>query len=133
MLEIKYGKQGDVGICAMNRGTKVEVRDLFLQIPARLKFLKSTSVESKKCEEVFYKIALCHTDKSFYLKRDGKIRFEFSKGQDVISRIRLIWPKDLVDNFHGVDFKVGDVCVSGYVCDPKYSQARGDRIIFFCK
>ncbi|WP_461833886.1 DNA mismatch repair endonuclease MutL [Desulfothermus sp.] len=130
-LEIRYGKQEDLGICALNRGTKVEVRDLFLQVPARLKFLKSTPVESKRCEEVFYKIALCHIDKEFYLKRDGKERFRFSKNEDVLSRIKSIWPQELVDNFRTVDYKIGDVAVLGYVCDPKYSQNRGDRIIFF--
>jgi len=130
-LEIKYGKQGDLSICALNRGTKVEVRDLFLQIPARLKFLKSTPVESKRCEEVFYKIALCHTDKKFHLKRDGKERFKFSKDQDIISRIKHIWPEELVNNLQSVNYRIGDISVSGYVCDPKYSQARGDRIIFY--
>lgn len=131
VIEVIFGVEQGLSVCAMNRGTKVEVRDLFLKVPARLKFLKSKNVEAKKCQEIFYKTALCHLDKDFVFIADGKQVFNFSKGEDFLMRLGKIWPDRLVANFREVDFAEGAYKVYGYVGDPKYPQARGDRIIFY--
>ncbi len=130
-IEVVYGTLRDIVPCPLNRGTKVEVRDLFLKVPARLKFLKSASVEAKKCEEVFYKIALCHEDKEFSFKRDGKERFKFLKNEELKTRLERIWPKKVVEGLEFVEYKFSDYLLKGYVSDPHHVQPRGDRIIFF--
>ena len=130
-IEVFYGEAKEPTISALNKGTKVEVRDLFLKVPARLKFLKSTGVETKRCEEVFYKIALSHPDKEFNFVRDGKSRFKFQKQETILDRLSKIWHKRIVDNLREVDFTLGDGRVYGYVGDPTLSQSRGDRIIFY--
>ncbi len=131
VIEVFYGDIRGVTIGALNPGTRVEVRDLFLKVPARLKFLKSTGVEAKRCEEVFYKIVLTHLDKEFIFVRDSRPRFVFHKDEQIKDRLSKIWPSSLVDSLLHVDFNLGDYKVYGYVGDPKKSQARGDRIIFY--
>lgn len=53
-------------------GTKVSVRDLFFNVPARLKFLRSTSTESGHVSDVFVALALGRPEVTFVLSRDGR-------------------------------------------------------------
>ncbi len=58
-------------------GTSVEVRDLFFNVPARRKFLKSTGTESAHVSEVLMLAALARPDVSFFLVRDGRAAREW--------------------------------------------------------
>lgn len=57
---------------ARERGTSVEVRDLFFNTPARRKFLKSGSTERGHCETAFRRLALAHPEIAFELGCDGR-------------------------------------------------------------
>jgi len=59
------------------RGTSVEVRDLFFNVPARRKFLKSTGTEAAHVGEVVLLAALARPDVSFFLVRDGRTAREW--------------------------------------------------------
>jgi DNA mismatch repair protein MutL len=58
-------------------GTSVEVRDLFFNVPARRKFLKSTGTESAHVSEAMLLAALARPDVSFFLVRDGRVAREW--------------------------------------------------------
>jgi DNA mismatch repair protein MutL len=58
-------------------GTSVEVRDLFFNVPARRKFLKSTGTESAHVSEAMMLAALARPDVSFFLVRDGRAAREW--------------------------------------------------------
>jgi len=64
-------------------GTSVEVRDLFFNVPARRKFLKSTGTESAHVSEAMMLAALARPDVSFFLVRDGRAAREWLR---VLSR-----------------------------------------------
>jgi DNA mismatch repair protein MutL len=61
-------------------GTKIEVKDLFYSIPARLKFLKSNTTELANCIEVVKKLALSSPQISFTLKCEEKILLKLGTG-----------------------------------------------------
>src|ERR1019366_712625 len=63
-------------------GTSVEVRDLFFNVPARRKFLKSTGTESAHVSEALMLAALARPDVSFFLVRDGRAAREMVAGAD---------------------------------------------------
>jgi DNA mismatch repair protein MutL len=58
-------------------GTSVEVRDLFFNVPARRKFLKSTGTEAAHVTEALLLAALARHDVSFFLVRDGRVAREW--------------------------------------------------------
>jgi DNA mismatch repair protein MutL len=58
--------------CGMSPGTKVTVRDLFFNVPARLKFLRSTATESAHVSETVDGVALANPGVSITLTRDGR-------------------------------------------------------------
>ena len=67
-----------IGPCATNQGTSVSVRDLFYNVPARRKFLKSDNAELRRIVDLLQQIALSHPDIAFELEHDGRSLFTFA-------------------------------------------------------
>ncbi len=61
------------------KGTKISVKNLFFNVPARRKFLKSDSVELKHINDEFIRLALAHTDISFSFYHNGKELYRLVK------------------------------------------------------
>ncbi len=65
MLEVVGGQKRELVPATLTRGTRVRVRDLFFNVPARLKFLKKSSGEIQECLDALEATALCHPDIAF--------------------------------------------------------------------
>src|SRR5580693_3271528 len=68
-------------------GTSVEVRDLFFNVPARRKFLKSTGTEAAHVTEAILLSALARPDVSFFLVRDGRTAREWLRARSRGERV----------------------------------------------
>ena len=75
-------------------GTLITVEDLFYNVPARLKFLKSAQTEFYYCYNYFVDIALYHYDKAFILKKNDKLIFDLKPARDLQNRILDLFKKD---------------------------------------
>jgi DNA mismatch repair protein MutL len=71
-------------------GTRVEVRDLFFNVPARRKFLRSTGTESGHVTEVVEAAALTRPEVTFTLTRDGRIVREFLRANGRAERVAQV-------------------------------------------
>lgn len=71
-IELRFGEVSGQGPAALDSGTLVEVRDLFANIPARLKFLKTASTELKYCREALERLALNYLAAGFRLYSQGR-------------------------------------------------------------
>lgn len=76
-LTSSFGRLGHVEPIALNSGTRVTVKNLFENVPARLKFMKSASAEVSQIRLVIQALALCHPRVEFTLKVEGKLDFVF--------------------------------------------------------
>ncbi len=130
-IEVCFGKTSETYPCSLREGTRVEVRDLFIRTPARLKFLRSKGAEAKRCEETFMKIALAHTDKGFSFKRDGKEIYFLEGGEDLYQRLSHLWPPTFVKEMIEIEDSYGPISLKGMVAPPSLSQRRGNRILFY--
>ena len=74
--------------------TLITVEELFYNVPARLKFLKSSQTEFYYCYNYFVDVALYHFDKAFVLKKNNKVVFDLKPVHDVHQRILDIYKKD---------------------------------------
>jgi len=109
--------------CAI--GTIMEIKDLFYNIPARLKFLKTSKTEFSYIHELVQTIALIHTDIAFSLKNDGKSILETNGLKDTLATIKNIYAKDAVNYLKEVlkTDTVAKTKISGYVSTPNYTRS----------
>ena len=75
-IEAIDGKIGESAINARTPGTTVKIEDLFFNLPARKKFLKSEATEYSHCLNVVLALALAHPNISFYLQHNQKVIFD---------------------------------------------------------
>lgn len=111
-----------VGIepCARNRGTTVEVRSLFYNVPARKKFQKSAGANAAQVSRIIEEIALARPQVAFSLKMQGKMAFEIG-AQEWKKRVEEI----LGEHEHEIQCKQGSLSIRGFVRAPH--KAMGSR------
>lgn len=124
-IVIEGGKASEVSECGVNKGTIIEVRDLFFNVPARKKFLKSVSKEGSLINDIITRIALAHPNISFKLYNNHKkILHTFGNGE-IKDTIRTVYGKSITDNILYYEDTSDLVTVYGYV--GKEEIARGSR------
>ncbi len=87
-LKVEGGGEARARPCGCAPGTTVEVRDLFFNVPARRKFLKSTATESAHVGETVLLAALARPDVTFVLARDGRVAREYLRVQTRAERAK---------------------------------------------
>jgi DNA mismatch repair protein MutL len=113
------------------RGTTVTVRTLFFNTPARRKFLRSASSESRAIWDTVSTLALAHPETGFDLTLDGRTRLAVPGAQTPDERLAAIWGAELVSTLIAVDFAVGSVHVHGFAQRPADAQPTGRRTQLF--
>ncbi|SFV35560.1 DNA mismatch repair endonuclease MutL [Hyphomicrobium facile] len=101
-VTVTRGSKAPVGPAAVNRGTVVEVRDLFSATPARLKFLKSERAEAMAVTDVVRRLAMAHPDIGFTLQTGEKKPAVFARGDRSsaawLERIGAIMGREFMDD-----------------------------------
>ena len=124
-ISIEGGKSSEVIECGINKGTILEVRDLFFNVPARKKFLKSASKESSLINDIITRLALANPKISFKLYNNHKkVLHTFGNG-DLKDVIRTIYGKSITDNILYFSDTSDLITVYGYI--GKEEIARGSR------
>lgn len=109
--------------CAI--GTIMEIKDLFYNIPVRLKFLKSANTEFSYIQEIVQSIALSHPDVSIELKKFGKTILKITGQNNLIQTIKEVYSADVTNNLKEV-LKTDDLSglkISGFVSTPDYTRS----------
>lgn len=112
-------------------GTETTVRDLFYNIPARKKFLKSNSTEERHITEIVSLISLAHPDIAFELTMDNRKIISSGAGEDLMPRIRDIYGRDLADAMIRVEHETERIRIKGYITKRGVTRpTRQDQRIF---
>lgn len=131
VIRVSFGERSGVEPSSLHQGTVVEVRDLFSNVPARLKFLKSPATEVKRCLEWLERQVLARTDVAFSLMSDGRTLLQCLPGETLAARLARMWPPQVVEALAPFDAERSGVRVHGLAARPDVSQPHGSRILIF--
>ena len=117
--EVKKSQTG----CAV--GTIMDIKDLFYNLPARLKFLKSQKTEFAYINELIQSLALVHTNVAFELKNNGKTIIKTTGQGDTLQVLKEVFSEDIAKNLREVfkTDKMSGLKISGFVSTPDYTRA----------
>lgn len=115
-------KQVETG-CAI--GTIMEIRDLFYNIPARLKFLKNSNTEFSYIQELVQSIAIVNPNIAFELKKNGKTVLKTSGNNELKYALKEIFSSNVTDNLKEVlkTDNLSGMKISGYVSTPDFTRS----------
>jgi DNA mismatch repair protein MutL len=130
-IEVNGGRIDQVGGAARQRGTTVTVRGLFFNTPARRKFLRSASSESRASWEAIATLALAHPEAGFELYLDGRTRLVVPPGQTAVERLEAVWGADIARSLVPVEYAAGSFRISGFIQRPADAQPTGRRTQLF--
>ena len=130
-VDVHFGDFRQEGPTAMVQGTRIEVRDLFANVPARLKFLKSQATEVRRCQEVLERMALSRLDVGFKLTIGEKPVMRFVAGQNLLSRLGAVWPPAVTQALVPVESDMHGCRVTGFAGLSHVGQARADKMLFY--
>ena len=115
---------------ACPKGSNFQVKNLFFNIPARRKFLKSNQTELSNILTEFERIALVNPDVSFTLHHNGTEMLNLPAIQ-LKQRIMGVFGKKINQELLSVDVDTTMVRISGFVGRPETSRKKGARQYFF--
>ncbi len=112
-------------------GTTISVTELFYNVPARKKFLKSDVSESSNINEIVSSLALSKENISFKYISNGNIVFKTPKTNNFINTISSLYDKELYDSLLTVDYRSDILKISGYTTNLNYYRGnRKQQLIF---
>lgn len=115
LVHIKGGKLESNEVGTVSKGTKIIVRDLFFNTPARLKFLKSYYTELNGVVSLIEKLSLSHPNISFKLSSDNKELIKTSGSDDLLKTIYEIYGYNVSKNMVYIEGHNDDYDINGYV------------------
>ncbi len=126
-IRVTAGRADPVRPAPANRGTVVELRDLFFATPARLKFLRSERAETQAVVDVIRRLAMAEPSVGFTLHDDDRLLFRADAEQGDLfdalhARLTRVMGRDFIDNAIPVDAERDGVRLTGFAALPTYSR-----------
>ena len=134
-IVVNAGELVETSTAGCPPGTLVEVRDLFCNVPARRKFLRSFATEEGRVKGIFTVHALAHPGIGFSLVVDGRELYRLAPANSLADRLLDIYGADFVESLIPLpppsDAQRNAVRVSGYIEKPNLSMpTRRDQYVF---
>ena len=131
-VTIQGGRMRDVKDAAHPRGTTIAVRDLFFNVPARRKFLRSEATETFHLTNLVTHYALAHPEIAFAFVNNGRDVVRAVPAKDLRERAYQIFGEEFLENLLPVDGGDAQVArVTGFVSAPRDRRTSRDSQYLF--
>ncbi|MFK7867512.1 MAG: DNA mismatch repair endonuclease MutL [Alphaproteobacteria bacterium] len=127
-IAIQAGNKQAAMPASLNRGTQIEVRDLFYAVPARLKFLRSERAELMAITEIMDRLAMANPDISFKLYDQDKAKRSFNAkpalppADQLLHRLGEVLGRNFVDNSVYINANRDGFILTGYAGLPTFNR-----------
>jgi DNA mismatch repair protein MutL len=118
----------------LQAGTRIEVSDLFYNVPARRKFLRTDRTEFKHVDLLVRRLALGRFDVGFELAHNGKSVSSLPPAASEAEqehRVERILGREFLQHAVRIRQERGGLALHGWVAEPRYNRAQADRQFFF--
>jgi DNA mismatch repair protein MutL len=128
---ITGGKLQDVLDAGCPPGTRFEIRNLFFNVPARRKFLRTEATELAQIRQLFAVYALAHPETGLTFTSDGREVYNLPGGSSLADRITALYSPGFLSHLRKLDFAADGVKVSGFAGLPQTGRKdRSDQYVF---
>ena len=105
-------------------GCNMMIKNIFFNVPARRKFLKSNQVELSNIVREFERLALVNYSKEFTLSHNGNVMYQLMAGDTLKSRITSLFSRSLDQQLIPIETETSLVKLTGYVGRPENARKR---------
>jgi DNA mismatch repair protein MutL len=114
-------------------GTSVEVRDLFYNVPARRKFLRTDKTELGHVDQLLTRFALAHAAVSLRLSHNGRVSLDLAPADSPLAPERLgrLLGEQFLAHALPVDERAVGLRLHGLVASPAFARSQGDMQFFY--
>jgi DNA mismatch repair protein MutL len=130
-LKLNGGTQVSSGPCAMSVGSRVTVRNLFWNVPARLKFLKSEAAETGHVTDQVMRLALSHPQVAFRLEIQGRAVIDQPAKETLDARVRALFGSTVAERLLPINANVDTMQLSGFIAHPQEARPTSKRQFVF--
>lgn len=128
---VEGGTLKEVSVAGCPEGTRVSVTNLFYNVPARLKFLKTEATELGHVVDHVQWAALAFPNVRFVLVHNGRTLIDSPPCENRAERIRLLYGKEFAEHLIGFSRQLETVELEGYVGDPHLTKPNRAMQFFF--
>jgi len=115
----------NVEVAGAEKGTVVKIEDLFYNVPARKKFLRSIESELNSLVDVIIRYSLAYPKISFKLTSNDKVLLNTTSTEEGLNTIQSVYGNETAKNMMAVEYEDDLISIKGYIGKP--SIARGDK------
>jgi len=123
LLRVEGGQAEPISHDAGPRGTVILVEDLFYNVPARLKFLKSDTTELGQILDHVSRYAVAYPAVAFRLRHNGQEALMTAGDGDALGAIAAVWGREVARSLAEVRTTVGGLRLTGFVSPPHVTKA----------
>ncbi|AYE60959.1 DNA mismatch repair protein MutL [Lactobacillus helveticus] len=108
---------------ASQKGTKITVRDLFFNTPARLKYLRSPRTEIMKIVDIINRLSLGYPHVSFTLSNTGKVLFRTTGNGNLKQTVANVYGRHIAEKMESFEAKDSDFKITGLMSKPELTRS----------
>lgn len=121
--EFSGGSKKDQEDAASQKGTKITVRDLFFNTPARLKYLRSPRTEIMKIVDIINRLSLGYPQVSFTLSNTGKVLLRTTGNGNLKQTIANVYGRHIAEKMESFEAKDSDFKITGLMSKPELTRS----------
>lgn len=128
---IEGGKEQSLETAGASDGTSFTVRQLFYNVPARRKFLKTPMTEAGHVQDLMTRLSLSHPEVSFLFLNNGQEKLRTSGNGKLKDVIYNVYGREIAANLLEIEYEKSGLSISGYLGKPVITRGNRNFETFF--